>query len=203
MIKCLKINIYYTLSLSLCNFFWIFFTKDLHCINQEYIFALAFRERAVSSVGSEHLVYTQGVGSSSLSPPTKGLQFGGLFLCAFSKHFMNYVYILYSRLLDRYYIGYCGTSVADGLAKHLSNHKGYTGRAKDWIICYTLPKTSSAPHIRHATRHDRDEWHICGERKPSHMQYGISYVLDIHGGLDGNGAIRLGYTAGHPGSHGS
>ena len=50
---------------------------------------------------------------------------------------MNYVYILYSRLLDRYYIGYCGTSVADRLAKHLSNHKGYTGRAKDWIICYT------------------------------------------------------------------
>lgn len=48
-------------------------------MNQEYIFALAFTERAVSSVGSEHLVYTQGVGSSSLSPPTKGLRFGGPF----------------------------------------------------------------------------------------------------------------------------
>lgn len=109
----------------------------MHCINQEYIFALAFRERAVSSVGSEHLVYTQGVGSSSLSPPTKGLQYGGLFLCAFSIPFMNYLYILYSRQLDRYYIGYCGMSVEERLAKHLSNHKGYTGRAKDWVICYT------------------------------------------------------------------
>gem|GEM_PF-1857387 len=27
--------------------------------------------RAISSVGSEHLVYTEGVGSSSLSSPTK------------------------------------------------------------------------------------------------------------------------------------
>ena len=33
--------------------------------------ASKFKKRAVSSVGSEHLVYTEGVGSSSLSPPTK------------------------------------------------------------------------------------------------------------------------------------
>ncbi|NRB51605.1 MAG: GIY-YIG nuclease family protein [Saprospiraceae bacterium] len=50
---------------------------------------------------------------------------------------MNFVYILYSRQLDRYYIGYCSMSVEDRLSKHLSNHKGYTGRAKDWEICYT------------------------------------------------------------------
>ena len=36
--------------------------------------------RAVSSVGSEHLVYTQGVGGSTPSPPTKGRYFSG-FLC--------------------------------------------------------------------------------------------------------------------------
>ena len=50
---------------------------------------------------------------------------------------MYYLYILYSKQLDRYYIGYCGTAIEARLAKHLSNHKGYTGRAKDWIICYT------------------------------------------------------------------
>ncbi len=36
--------------------------------------------RAVSSVGSEHLVYTQGVGGSTPSPPTKDRYLSG-FLC--------------------------------------------------------------------------------------------------------------------------
>jgi len=47
-----------------------------------------------------------------------------------------YVYILFSASLDLYYIG----SAADPytrLLKHLANHKGFTSRAKDWIICYT------------------------------------------------------------------
>ena len=50
---------------------------------------------------------------------------------------MYYVYILYSQELDRYYVGYCGVPIADRLSKHLSNHKGYTGRAKDWVVSYT------------------------------------------------------------------
>ncbi|WP_438989067.1 GIY-YIG nuclease family protein [Polaribacter sp.] len=47
-----------------------------------------------------------------------------------------YVYILYSRLLDRFYIGSC-KDVKNRLAKHLSNHKGYTSRTKDWEIMYS------------------------------------------------------------------
>ncbi len=40
--------------------------------------------RAISSVGSEHLVYTQGVGSSSLSSPTKSRYNSGFFLLIYN-----------------------------------------------------------------------------------------------------------------------
>jgi putative endonuclease len=45
-------------------------------------------------------------------------------------------YILYSQSLDRYYIGYCQNLQAR-LDRHLSNHKGFTAKAKDWIVVYT------------------------------------------------------------------
>ena len=49
---------------------------------------------------------------------------------------MYTVYILYSACLDSYYIG--STSDLEGrLHRHLTNHNGYTGRAKDWVIVYT------------------------------------------------------------------
>ncbi|WP_299011685.1 GIY-YIG nuclease family protein [uncultured Tenacibaculum sp.] len=49
---------------------------------------------------------------------------------------MNYfVYILYSKTLDKYYIG-STNDVVNRLKKHLSNHKGYTSKAKDWIVVY-------------------------------------------------------------------
>ena len=49
---------------------------------------------------------------------------------------MFYVYILYSELIDCYYVGYTSQEVNDRLRKHLSSHKGFTGRAKDWTIVY-------------------------------------------------------------------
>ena len=49
---------------------------------------------------------------------------------------MFYVYILYSEYLDSYYVGVSG-NVEERLKKHLSNHKGYTAKTKDWIIVYT------------------------------------------------------------------
>ncbi len=39
-------------------------------MKENYIFAAAFSEWVISSAGSEHLVYTEGVGSSNLSSPT-------------------------------------------------------------------------------------------------------------------------------------
>jgi putative endonuclease len=48
---------------------------------------------------------------------------------------MHHVYILYSKFLDRYYVG--GTeNIEECLRRHNSNHKGFTGRAADWKIIY-------------------------------------------------------------------
>lgn len=47
------------------------------------------------------------------------------------------VYILYSASLNKFYIGFTESSVEERLRKHLSNHSGFTGKAKDWTIAYT------------------------------------------------------------------
>jgi putative endonuclease len=47
------------------------------------------------------------------------------------------LYILFSVLLDKYYVGYTGDDLETRLQKHLSNHRGFTGRAKDWEIVYS------------------------------------------------------------------
>ena len=48
---------------------------------------------------------------------------------------MHLVYILYSTILDKYYIGYT-SNLEERLYKHLHSSKGFTSRAKDWIIVY-------------------------------------------------------------------
>ena len=56
----------------------IFFEKSssrvLHGKNIPHIFALAFQERAISSAGSEHLPYKQGVVGSNPTSPTINYQ---------------------------------------------------------------------------------------------------------------------------------
>ncbi len=48
---------------------------------------------------------------------------------------MYFVYILYSPDIDKYYIG-STENLTSRLAKHLSQHSGFTGKAKDWIMVY-------------------------------------------------------------------
>lgn len=50
---------------------------------------------------------------------------------------MCFCYILYSKSLDKYYIGHSCEDLQERLRKHLSNHKGFTSTAKDWIIIYS------------------------------------------------------------------
>ena len=45
-------------------------------------------------------------------------------------------YILHSKQLDKFYIGYTADNVLVRLSKHLANHKGFTAKAKDWKIVY-------------------------------------------------------------------
>jgi putative endonuclease len=47
-----------------------------------------------------------------------------------------FFYILYSQSLDRYYYGYTSETLERRLANHLSNHSGFTGKAKDWQVAY-------------------------------------------------------------------
>ena len=47
-----------------------------------------------------------------------------------------FTYILFSKKLDRYYIGSTG-DVAKRLKKHLQNHKGFTSKAIDWKVVYS------------------------------------------------------------------
>ncbi|HAW52874.1 MAG TPA: excinuclease ABC subunit C [Flavobacteriales bacterium] len=46
-----------------------------------------------------------------------------------------FTYIIYSSITDRYYIGVT-SNISERLAKHNTNHKGYTGNANDWILEY-------------------------------------------------------------------
>jgi putative endonuclease len=46
------------------------------------------------------------------------------------------VYILYSDLKDKYYIGSTSDDPESRLKKHNTNHKGFTGGIGDWKIKY-------------------------------------------------------------------
>jgi len=48
---------------------------------------------------------------------------------------MYVVYILYSPLLDRYYIGFT-KDISDRLRRHNAKNKGFTKKANDWKIVY-------------------------------------------------------------------
>ena len=50
---------------------------------------------------------------------------------------MPYTYILYSITIDKFYIGSTKLTPQIRLNRHLQNHKGFTAKAKDWVIVYT------------------------------------------------------------------
>jgi len=50
---------------------------------------------------------------------------------------MALVYILYSSSSDRYYIGSTTQPIEERLRRHLTNHNGFTTKAKDWIVVYS------------------------------------------------------------------
>lgn len=46
-------------------------------------------------------------------------------------------YILYSSVLNKFYIGHTCEPIEERLRKHLSSHRGFTSKAKDWKLVYT------------------------------------------------------------------
>ena len=47
---------------------------------------------------------------------------------------MATTYILYSQTLDHYYVGSTALDMETRLNKHLTEHRGYTAKSKDWRI---------------------------------------------------------------------
>lgn len=47
-----------------------------------------------------------------------------------------YVYILKSEVLRKYYVGHTCDELLSRLRRHNSQHKGFTGRASDWVVVY-------------------------------------------------------------------
>ena len=56
-------------------------------------------------------------------------------------------YILWSPALDRYYIGHTTLAMAECLRRHLSSHRGWTARAKDWKVAHVEILPSKAPAL--------------------------------------------------------
>ena len=49
---------------------------------------------------------------------------------------MYFTYILFSKSLNKYYIG-STSDIQERIRKHNSNHKGFTGKTNDWELVYT------------------------------------------------------------------
>ena len=49
---------------------------------------------------------------------------------------MAYLYILYSEVLLKYYVGSTHGTIEERLRRHLSDHHGFTGKSKDWKVVY-------------------------------------------------------------------
>ena len=50
---------------------------------------------------------------------------------------MSHFYILYSAVLDKYYVGYTSDLLSERVRKHNSDHKGFTGGKGDWELKYS------------------------------------------------------------------
>ena len=50
---------------------------------------------------------------------------------------MFFLYILYSKLKDQYYVGCTGDVLEKRIRRHNSNHKGFTGGIGDWLLVYS------------------------------------------------------------------
>ena len=62
---------------------------------------------------------------------------------------MHYLYIIHSITLDKFYIGSTSMSIEERLKKHLTNHDGFTSKAKDWkIVHYEVYDNIQLAHAR-------------------------------------------------------
>jgi putative endonuclease len=46
------------------------------------------------------------------------------------------IYILFSPIKNKYYVGYTVDELVERIRRHNSNHKGFTGKIGDWELVY-------------------------------------------------------------------
>lgn len=69
--------------------------------------------------------------------------------------------------MDRFYLGHTTEPMDERLRKHLSAHKGWTARAKDWRVVYTEQHPEKAAAYRR-------ELEVKSWKKRSHIEALIS-----------------------------
>ena len=52
---------------------------------------------------------------------------------------MAHAYIIFSHLLDRFYVGATADELDQRIRRHNTNHKGFTGKANDWELVHAEP----------------------------------------------------------------
>ena len=52
---------------------------------------------------------------------------------------MAFTYILYSAQLDKHYVGASQDELEQRIRRHNAHHKGFTGKANDWVLMYAEP----------------------------------------------------------------
>jgi len=66
-----------------------------------------------------------------------------------------YFYILYSQVLDKFYIGHT-SNLEERIKKHNTNHKGFTGKKHDWVVAYT--ETYPSKELAYAREREVKKW---------------------------------------------
>ncbi|MBK7816411.1 MAG: GIY-YIG nuclease family protein [Chitinophagales bacterium] len=67
-----------------------------------------------------------------------------------------YFYILRSEELGKYYIGHTCDDLQNRIQKHLSDHKGFTSKAKDWELFYA--EEYSTKELAYAREREVKSW---------------------------------------------
>lgn len=59
-----------------------------------------------------------------------------------------HVYILFSGIRNKYYVGCTGDELTDRIRKHNSDHRGFTGGAGDWKLVYAEPQPDKSAALK-------------------------------------------------------
>jgi putative endonuclease len=65
---------------------------------------------------------------------------------------MFHLYILFSPIKNKYYVGSTGDILEERIRKHNTNHKGFTGGIGDWNLKYSEKYTTNSDARKRETQ---------------------------------------------------